>query len=369
MKPVIQNLKKYDFIMLFCALSASLLGMLFVYSATKSFDEHLKYIVVQGGAFLIGLFGMYIIAKIDYEDLAGVWPFFAGVGVFMLVLVLFIGTGGESTGTKGWIRFAGVGIQPAELAKVFFIITLSKHLYHIGNDVNYVKNVIFLALHLSVPVGLVILQPDMGTALVYIFIFVVMVFVAGIDIRYIIGALTAFSAFSVAAWYFLLSQYQRERFFAFLNPEASPGDYGYHVMQSKIAIGSGQIAGKGLFQGIQTQLGYLPAKQTDFIYAVIGEEAGLVGCVIVLILLMSLIARSVYIGKNARTMLGTYLCTGVAAMWLFHTFENIGMTVGLTPVTGIPLPFLSYGGSSLVTNLMALGLVLNVRMRKRTINF
>lgn len=364
-----KTVKKFDFIMMFLAVFASLLGMMFVYSATKTFDDNMKFVLVQGIAFVLGLFAMYLFAAIDYEDLASMWPFVVGVGIFMLVLVLIIGEGSESTGTQGWIRFAGIGIQPAEVVKIFFIITFAKHLAHIGDDINYIKNIILVVLHVSVPIILVMLQPDAGTAMVYLFIFMVMIFIAGIDWRYIAVAFGSLALFAVVVWNFFLSQYQYERFLAFISPESAPLTYGYHVLQSKIAVGSGQITGKGLFQGVQTQLGYLPEKQTDFIFAVIGEEAGLIGCVFVIAILMFMIIRCISIGRNAKTSLGTYICIGVAAMWLFHTFENIGMTIGITPVTGIPLPFFSYGGSAIVTNFMALGLVLNVRMRKKTINF
>lgn len=362
-------IKKYDFIMLFLSVFATLIGLLFIYSATKTFDSQMKFVLVQSVAFALGVVAMYISTVIDYEDIAALWPFIVGAGVFLLVLVLFIGEGSDSTGRQGWIRFAGIGIQPAELVKVFFIITLAKHLDHIGDDINYIKNVVLLLLHLALPIILLIFQPDAGSAMVYLFIFMVMVFTAGIDWRYITLAVGSFSLFCVVAWYFFLMQYQKERVLAFMNPEAAPLTYGYHVMQSKIAVGSGQITGKGLFKGVQTQLGFLPEKQTDFIFAVIGEEAGLVGCLLVVAVLMLLITRCIYIAKNAKTPLGTYMCLGVAAMWLFHTFENIGMTIGITPVTGIPLPFLSYGGSAIFTNFFALGLVLNVRMRKKTINF
>ena len=364
-----QTIKKYDTIMTTAALIITMLGIVFVYSATKSFDSHLKFVAVQTGAFVLGLAVLYFITKIDYEDISNIWPAVAGFSISLLVLVLFIGTGSEDTGTKGWIRFLGIGIQPAEITKVFFIITLSTHLSRIGDDINYIKNVILLVLHLCVPVLLIMLQPDAGTVFVYDFIFELLVFIAGIDWRYIAvsGGLSA--AFSVFAWFYLLSQYQKNRFFAFLNPESAPQTYGYHVMQSKIAVGSGKLLGKGLFKGIQTQLEFLPDKQTDFIYAVIGEETGLIGCLIVLILLITLIIRCIMIGKKAKNMLGTYICIGVAAMWLFHTFENIGMTIGLMPVTGIPLPFVSYGGSSMVTNFMALGLILNIKMRAKTLSF
>jgi rod shape determining protein RodA len=329
----------------------------------------MKFVIVQAAAFILGIVAMYIITKVDYEDISYIWPLVAGISIFLLVLVLLVGTGSESNGAQSWFRFWGVGVQPAEITKVFFIITLSTHLAKIGNDINYIKNVLMLILHLCVPLVLIMLQPDAGTAFVYVFIFLVMLFIAGIDKRYIIIAAGFLSLFSVFAWFFLLSQYQKNRFFAFLNPESAPRTYGYHVMQSKIAIGSGKLLGKGLFKGIQTQLDFLPEKQTDFIYAVIGEETGLIGCIVILAILMALIIRCIIIAKRAKNRLGTYMCFGVAAMWLFHTFENIGMTIGITPVTGIPLPFVSYGGSSLLTNLMALGLVLNVKMREKTLNF
>ncbi|MCK9478919.1 MAG: rod shape-determining protein RodA [Firmicutes bacterium] len=364
-----QTIKKYDITLIATALIASLLGIVFIYSATKSFESNFKFIFVQSGALILGLVIMYVITKIDYEDISHAWPLAAAGSVLLLILVLLIGTGSESTGTQGWIRFWGIGIQPAEITKVFFIITMSTHLSRIDSDINYIKNIFLLLLHLCAPVVLIMLQPDMGTVFVYIFIFILMVFIAGIDWRYLMVSGGALSIVSVCAWFFFLSQYQKNRFFAFLNPESAPTTYGYHVMQSKIAIGSGQLLGKGFLKGIQTQLGILPEKQTDFIYAVIGEETGLIGCAIILTLMITLIVRCILIGKKAKNPLGTYICVGIAAMWLFHAFENIGMTIGITPVTGIPLPFISYGGSSLVTNFMALGLVLNVKMREKTLSF
>jgi len=364
-----RKIRGYDAILISLVMAATFIGMLFVYSATKSYDNQLKYVIVQAVAFILGLVFMYYVTQIDYEHLSSFWPFIIGFSLFLLVLVMFVGTGETSTGTKGWIRIGSIGIQPSELVKIGFIITLAKHLSIIEDDVNYIKNVAYLLLHLTVPVGLIMLQPDAGTAMVFVFIFIVMVFVAGIDWRYMATAFGGFVIFAVTSWFFLLSNYQRERFLVFFNPEKDPGGFGYHVMQSKIAIGSGKIFGKGIFKGIQTQLGFLPEKHTDFIFAVIGEEAGLIGCLLIVALLIGIIIRCIYIGQNAKNSIGTFICIGVAGMWLFHTFENIGMTIGLMPVTGIPLPFVSYGGSSLMTNFIALGLVVSVRMRRRTINF
>lgn len=366
---IFESIKKYDKLMSVLFVIAVAIGFTFIYSATRSLNSGLKYIIVQAAGLIIGLILMAVITYIDYEDLADLWKFFAGISVFLLVLVLIIGIGEESTGTKGWIRIGGIGIQPAEPVKIFFIITLAKHLDHVKNDLNYIKNVAKLLLHLAIPLGLVLAQPDAGTAMVFIFIFIVMVFVAGIDWRYITAAAITGIAVSVTAWFFLLDDYQKKRIYAFIDPESAADTYGYHVMQSKIAIGSGQIYGKGLFHGIQTQLGYLPEKHTDFIFSVIGEEGGMIMCMITTLVLMGMILRCIKIARDSKDELGSYICIGVAAMWLFHTFENIGMSIGLMPVTGIPLPFISYGGSSILTNCMALGLVMNVYIRRKTLHF
>lgn len=368
MRRIIDTVKRYDAITLFCVSALLIIGMVFVYSAAKSFDGSAKFVIVQGGAAIIGLIAVYFVTIPDYDDILKFWRIIVGVSLFLLVLVLLIGQGKDSTGTKGWIRFAGIGIQPAELVKIGFIMTLSKHLDSI-DDVNDIHNVLMLLLHLAIPVGLIMLQPDLGTALVFIFIFIVLVFIKGINFKYIISAVISGVVICISAWLFFLNSIQKERILAFIYPESAPTTYGYHVMQSKIAIGSGGIAGKGLFKGIQTQLGILPEKHTDFIYAVIGEEGGFILSLIVVILFVVLLIRTVNIAKNAKTDTGSFIVLGVTAMWLFHFLENIGMTIGLMPVTGIPLPFISYGGSSLVTNFIALGLVLNVYMRKKTISF
>lgn len=370
MSTFIENIKKYDKLILFLFACAVVIGMVFIYSATRSMPgNNLKYIIVQSVGLVIGLVLMYIITYIDYDDLTDLWKFFTGVSLFLLVLVLIIGIGSESTGTKGWIRFGAVGIQPAEIVKICFILTLSKHLDTIKDDVNYIKNVFLLLCHLAVPLGLILLQPDFGSAMVFVFIFAVMLFIANIDWKYILTAGITGAVVAVFSWVFLLESYQKERIYALFDPESAALSYGYHVTQSKIAIGSGQIAGKGLFEGIQTQMGYLPEKHTDFIFSVIGEEGGIIMCMITVLVLMGLILRCVYIARTAKDELGSFICMGVAAMWLFHTFENIGMAIGIMPVTGIPLPFISYGGSSMMTNCMALGLVLNVEMRRKTLNF
>ncbi|MBQ7953817.1 MAG: rod shape-determining protein RodA [Clostridia bacterium] len=365
----INNIKKFDKILIFLFVAAVTIGLVFIYSATRSMDNNMKFVIVQGVGILVGIILMYVITCIDYEDLASLWKFFSGLSLFLLILVLIIGIGGESTGTKGWIRFGSIGIQPAEIVKVCFILTLAKHLDTIKDDINYIKNVFLLLCHLAIPLCLILAQPDFGSAMVFVFIFVVMIFVANIDWRYILAGGITGVLVAVVSWFFFFDSYQKNRIYALFNPESAAESYGYHVIQSKIAIGSGQVTGKGLFQGIQTQMGYLPEKHMDFIYSVIGEEGGIIMCMITVLVLMFLILRCIHIARKAKDELGSFICMGVAAMWLFHTFENVGMAIGIMPVTGIPLPFISYGGSSVMTNCMALGLVLNVYMRRKTLHF
>ena len=367
-KNIRDTFKTYDFAVIICALVSSIIGLVFIYSATKNMGSF-RYMAVQFVSMIIGLILMYFITKTDYEEIIESWKTIAIVCIAMLILVLIFGQGRDATGTRGWFRFGPIGIQPAELAKIGFIITMSKHLSTIEDDINTTPNIIALVLHFLVPVGLILLQPDTGTALVFTFIFVSMLFIAGIYWRYIIAGLVFFAGFSVVAWNFLLNDIQKARFFAFVDPESAAGTYGYHVIQSKIAVGSGRFFGKGILKGIQTQLGILPEKHTDFIFAVIGEEAGFLICICLVVALFTLVWRCITIGRNAKSSAGTYMCIGIGAMWMFHIFENIGMTIGLVPVTGIPLPFVSYGGSSIITNYLAVGLVLCVYVRRKGLNF
>ena len=196
-----------------------------------------------------------------------------------------------------------------------------------------------------------------------------MIFVAGISYKYIAIAAATVAAALPLIWFFFLKTYQQNRIRVFLNPELDPMVSGYQVIQSKIAVGSGGLSGAGLFNGVQTQLGYLPAKHTDFIFSVAGEELGFFGTVIIIALIVFIIARCFYIANNAKNTLGAFIATGIGMMLLAQSFENIAMTIGLMPVTGITLPFVSYGGSSLVTTFLAIGIVLNIKIRHRVINF
>lgn len=356
---------QFDYILIAVTVICCIFGLIVISSAVHSFDDSKKYIIVQSAAFAIGFVAMICISLIDY-DIYGKFAKYIYIGcILSLISVLIFGTGLESNGSKSWIRFGSFGIQPAEIVKIGFIITFAKHLSMLSN-VNKKKNLLGLILHLIPIVGLIMLQPDFGTTMVFICIFVGMIFVAGLSYKYIFAAFLGVG-FSVPVIWHLLKPYQKDRILVFLNPESDPLGRGYHVIQSKIAIGSGRIFGKGLYQGTQTQLNYLPVKHTDFIFGVIGEELGLIGCIIVIALLFTLVVRCIYVSNSSKDKFGSYICVGVAFMFMAHIFENIGMCIGLMPVTGIPLPFFSYAGTSLVTNLASIGLVLSVHKRCRRI--
>lgn len=360
--------KELDYFLILLTLACTAFGLVMISSATHSIEGS-RYVLIQSIAAGMGFVLMIICTSVNYEKISSAWRIIYALCVFLLVLVLLIGTGREDTGSKSWIRFGSIGIQPSELVKIGFIITLSKQVSDFGEELNEPKNLLKLIFHMGFLLFLIMLQPDFGTAMVFIFIFAGIVFVAGISYKYILTAAGTVIGIIPMAWFFLLKNYQKNRIRVFFNPESDPLGSGYHVIQSKIAIGSGKLFGKGLYHGTQNQLGYLPAKHTDFIFAVIGEELGLIGCLAVTLLLFAIVYRCVANSYRAKSDMSKYICIGVACMFLAHIFENIGMCIGLMPVTGIPLPFLSYGGSSLITNFVAIGLVLSVHMRKNTISF
>lgn len=358
-----------DWIIIIITLFCTVFGIIVISSAVNTMAGGAKFIIIQSATAVVGIFAMAIFAAIDYEDLGYLSKFIYGLCILSLVMVLVIGTGLESTGSKSWIRFGPIGIQPSEFVKIGFIITFSSHVSKLKDDINHPANVAKLLLHAGVIIFFILLQPDYGTALVFICIMAGILFAANLSWKYIIGAGGLMAAIVPIVWTFFLNDARKNRILVFLNPESDPSGAGYHVLQSKLTIGSGQIFGKGLFHGTQTQLGYLPVKHTDFIFGVIGEELGLIGCIFVAALLFALIFKILSDSRSAKNDLGEYICIGVAFMFVAHVFENIGMCIGLMPVTGIPLPFFSYGGSSLLTNLISIGLVLGVHMRRKVINF
>lgn len=360
-------LKNFDFILLFLCIAAAIFGMIMITSATKS---PIKYVLVQGAALVMGLIAVFCIMIVDYEYLVKLSKYLYGVSIFLLAIVLIPGIGTMENGARSWFRIGNiVSIQPAEFVKLFFIVTFSSHIARTGMLLNRPKNILFLCLHLGIIVGMILLQPDFGTATVFFCMAFVMLFVAGLAWKYIAVLFGAVAALTPVAWIFLLKPYQKDRILTLFNPEMDPMGSGYHVVHSKTTVGSGQLMGNGLFNGASQYNNFLPERHTDFIFSVVCEELGFIGALVVIGLLVAIIVRCVQIGLNAKNDIGKYICMGVAAMFAFHLIENVGMCIGIMPVTGIPLPFFSYGGSSMLTNLIAIGLVMNVKYRSRVINF
>ena len=352
-------LMEFDWILFILTVVLAVFGIVMIYSATRTLQSNTN-VIVQSGAMVIGCALMLVTCFFDYEQLQNLVKPIYIFAVVILILVLVMGTGENEWGAKSWIRFGAIGIQPSEIAKVCFIVTFSYHLSKVHDDINKPLTIVGLLLHIGVLLGLIAMQPDLGSSMVFIFMFICFIFMAKLSYKYIIPIGVIGAASLPFIYKYALADYQQERIQAFFNPELDPTGYGYHVVQSKIAVGSGQMWGKGYLQGTQNQMGYLPTKYTDFIFSVISEELGFIGALIVVAALFLLIYKCFKTAQKADNAFGRYICVGVGAMMLFHAFENVGMCIGLMPVTGIPLPFISYGGTSLIVNMIAVGLVMSV---------
>ncbi len=350
--------KEFDWFLFLLTIVTAVIGIFIIYSATRTTGSN-SNVIVQSFCFCVGMGAMLFLCFFDYEQFINVVKYIYIFAVFILIIVLIFGTSGD-WGAKSWIRFGAIGIQPAELAKICFILTFSYHLTKVEARINEFKILIGLIIHMLVLVGLILLEPDMGSALVFIFMFACMLFIAKLSYKYIIPVIIVGGASLPLIYKYGLDEYQQQRINVFFDPSIDPLGNGYNVIQSKIAVGSGQLWGKGFMQGTQNQMGYLPTKSTDFIFSVFSEEFGFIGAGIIVCLLFMIVYRCFKAARKCDNSYGRYICTGVGAMLLFHIFENVGMCIGLMPVTGIPLPFISYGGTSLVTNMLAMGLVLSV---------
>ena len=359
-------LKNLDWGVLICIAVLLGVGMFALFSTSQNTNHNEFFKQLQWVAISIPFFVAFIL--IDYDKILKIAPVLYGACIFLLILVLFTH---EINGARSWFKLGPLSLQPSEFAKIMMIISFARLVdYFKSKDkLNKISSLTLILLFIAVPLALIIKQPDYGTAMVLLVMGIMMIFVAGIKWRYVISA-TIFACISVPlAYHFVLPQHAKDRIMVFLNPQIDPRGKGYNVIQSKLAVGSGKLWGMGLFNGNQTQLGILPMKTTDFIYSVISEEMGFIISVSVILLFILLIIKIINIARNAKDLYGTLICVGVAAMFLAHFTENVGMTMGLLPITGIPLPFISYGGSAMLTNLIALGLALNVGTRKQKLSF
>jgi len=352
-------------IFLFCvSVCACTMGLVFISSATRSYYNP-RYMQVQIAASVIGIIGMLIFSRISYERLSELTPAIYILCILLLLWVIFFGTGGEETGNNSWIRFGGIGLQPSELVKIGFCITFASHLVMEKKRINSPLAIVRLALHAGVLLALIFAQGDVGTMLVFVVMAIAMCFSAGLSVWYFVGGAALFVCAMPFIWEHLLKDYHKMRILVVMYPELDPAKYGYQAIQCQTAIGSGQIFGNGLYNGTLTQYGLIPAKHTDCIFAVIGEEGGFLACSLVIALLSVIIIRCLHISIKASDDIGQIICTGVAAMFLFQSFENIGMCLGFLPVIGITLPFFSYGGTSVMTMFWAVGLVSSVYYHRK----
>ena len=353
------RLRSVDPILLVTSLALTAFGILAVYVAGT--DDREGYALNQTLGFVIGLLGAVPLALMDYRRLKGYLPLLYGVTIVMLLAVTVVGA--SAKGAQRWIDIGPVQVQPSEFAKLLVVVVLAGYFseHRLSDNTNFLKALGILGF----PGLLVFAQPDLGTALVFAAIFFVMAFVGGAKL-YQIGALVV-SAVAVAALSIrlgVLEDYQIARLTAFLDPTGIT-DEGYQVFQSKLAIGSGGVTGKGFDATTLANLGFLPEDHTDFIFSNLAERTGFVGGLLLLGLFFVLVWRMLHVATVSRDRFGVLIAVGIATIFLFHVFVNVGMTMGLMPVTGIPLPFISYGRSNLVVSVIALGLLQSVAMRSK----
>ncbi len=364
-----KSLKRLDFTLIIVVVLLNIISIVVIGSATQvngNVDDRFYYIQRQGIFFLLNFILMIAMLKFDYRNILRISKPLYILNFIALIAVMFLGK--TALGAQRWIQIGPIILQPSEFSKIVMIVTLAALLEYRKYNLYKLVDLIPIALFVGLPILVVMKQPDLGTALVICAITMGMLYVAGISPKIYWGAIGSAVLCMPIFWHFL-HEYQRNRIRVFLNPEMDPLGAGYHVIQSKIAIGSGLLLGKGLHQGTQSQLSFLPENHTDFIFAVIGEEFGFIGCALVILLYGIFIYRVVRIAKTADDDFGCFVSTGIVAMFAFHIFVNVGMTTGIMPVTGIPLPFMSYGVSALTTNMLAVSLLLNIHMRKQKIMF
>ncbi|OEF98040.1 rod shape-determining protein RodA [Vulcanibacillus modesticaldus] len=367
-------IKYIDYWIILIIIGLAMFSYFGISSAKPDSSYALKQLIWYG----LGLIVLLVILYVD-NDLIRHYAYFAYVVGIVLLLGLFL-FAGKTKGITGWYNLGFFKFQPAELMKIFTIITVAKYLDK-RQEKRFESFIELFPLFLifGVPLLLILIQPDLGTALVFVSIMLSMMLVYGVKGKHfaILGGiaglgllgLTLLYKFNQELFSKLVPPHQLNRLVSFIDPSKDPLGSGYQVIQSLIAVGSGQLYGVGLYQGQQGKNNWVPEAHTDFIFSVIAEEHGFIGASILILLFFLLIYRIVHIGINSQDRFGTYVAAGMVGMFVFTIFENVGMTIGLMPITGIPLPFVSYGGSSLLTNFISIGIILNIGMRRKPLMF
>lgn len=359
-----RELKNIEWSIGIIAIILCIIGLVALFSATQytEYDEFYKQCIW----FVISLVIGTIIMLIDYETIVKISPILYGICILLLIAVLFTT---PVNGASSWFNIGFFSFQPGEFAKILVILFLTYSITKIQTkdkrNINKPSQLLIVLAILAVPVLLILKQPDNGTAAAFLVAAAFMLITTGIDKKYIIGVVILVVISVPLIYNFILPEYAKSRIDIFLNPESDPRGAGYNIIQSKLAIGAGQLTGMGLLKGNQTQLGFLYPKTTDFIFSVIGEEMGFIVAGTIIILYVVLITKSLYVAKTSKDEKGTLIASGITGIFVFHMVENIGMVMGLLPITGVPLSFISYGGSSLITNFICIGLLLNISSKRQ----
>lgn len=363
-------LRELDFTVIIAVILIVVFGAANIYSAT-----HLKYGIslmrTQLLWLIIGLILTYFILIFDYSIIQGYSNIIYWFGVFLLILNRLPIFKSTVNGASSWMKIGPLpAFQPSEFAKLGIIIMLAKQLDNMDGDINNVKNFFKLTAYAVLPMLLIIVQPDMGMTMVCFFIVLGIFFSAGLNLKIIGGGIVGVILLIAGVWNSpLMEDYWKLRLTSFLSPEKDQLGSGLQLLESLKGIGSGGLFGKGFLKGTQIAGGFIPFAETDFIFSVVGEEWGIVGAIVLLVLYGIVLYKFIKIASNSKDRFGSVICVGVISTMMFSILQNIGMTIGMMPITGITLPYMSYGGSSMITNFMSLGLVLNVGMRRKKINF
>ncbi|MDD9938005.1 MAG: rod shape-determining protein RodA [Myxococcales bacterium] len=355
---------QFDWPLFVMVAALAVLGVVNLYSATSAMPSYLRDVYIQQIYWLtLGAGVAVLVASVDYRYYERYAWVAYGAGIVLLVLVFLLGR--EVRGSQRWIPIGGFSLQPSELMKVFFVVALAKHLHDDPRtEGRTLKDLIIPGLILAAPLVLILAQPDLGTALIIAFIFGTIMFLTHLKLRSFITLVLSFVASAPLTWRYLLKDYQRQRLTSFLDPDVDILGTGWHAHQAKVAIGSGGLKGKGFLQGTQNQHRFLPDQHSDFPFSVWSEEQGFLGAIILVLIYLALILWGLKIASEAKDRFGAVVAVGVSALIFWQTVINLGMVCGLLPVVGITLPLVSYGGSSVLTVMMGIGLLMNVSMRR-----
>ncbi len=364
-----EYIKKCDLGLLAIALVLSVIGLAAVYSATRTLNSN-KYMYVQTLAVGLGILAYFIISAVDLDKFGDFWMWAYLFNILLQLSLIFLGTEGN-TGNRSWIRLQDLGIpiplgiQPAEIGKLIYIFTLSRHMYILRDKLDRLTSLVQLAAHTLILVGVIYLtSSDLGMCVAYMGIFVFMLFASGISMKIFLPLCGAGCAALVPVWKFFLKGYQKTRILVLFDPSVDPV-VAYNGLRSMMTVGGGRLTGQGYLQGAMNQHARLPEKYTDFIFATICEEWGFIGAVVVLVIFSFLIWKILHDASWADNRFGYLVCVGISSMLMVQILINVGMCLGIMPVIGLTLPFISYGGTSVMTMYTALGMVCGLQMRKR----